>query len=304
MQTSLTEHSLISVIIPAFNAQDYITKALDSTLIQSYQHIEVLVINDGSTDNTKTIVESYQDPRVKLISQSNGGLSNARNTGIKNAQGHYLAFLDADDYWMPEKLEKQIEVLEQHTEISFCSTQTRVETPGGDFINTWFCPEINDTILRTIFSQNAAIAGSGSSVMLTAELQKQAGVFDESLHSLEDIDMWMRYAAIAKYCCIPETLSVIIKRTDSMSRNLETMRNSAIRVLTKNKSLLNTTSQKTFWHSCYANMLYDYAKWEARSGFKIIAIRHTLLALIYAPKRKGRLCLGLLFAIVFNRPLS
>jgi len=304
MQTTPTKHALVSVIIPAYNAQDYIKKALDSVLAQSYPHFEVLIVNDGSTDNTETIIDTYHDPRVRLIPQSNGGLSNARNTGIKNAQGYYLAFLDADDYWIPEKLEKQIEVLKHHPEVSFCSIQTRVETPEGEFINTWLCPELKSSILHTIFFQNAAIAGSGSSVMLTAELQKQAGFFDESLHSLEDIDMWMRYAAIAKYCCIPETLSVIIKRTDSMSRNLETMRTSAIKVLTKNKSLLDTTAQKSFWHSCYANMLYDYAKWEARSGFKIIAIQHTLLALIYAPKSKGRLCLGLLFAIVFNRPLG
>ena len=155
MQTTPIHHPLISVIIPAYNAQDFIQKALDSVLAQSYSHYEVLIVNDGSTDNTEALVKTYHDPRVKLISQSNGGLSNARNTGIKNAKGNYLAFLDADDYWIAEKLEKQIEILRRHPEVSFCSTQTRVETPEGDFINTWFCPEMNDSILHTIFSQNA-----------------------------------------------------------------------------------------------------------------------------------------------------
>nr|WP_305908378.1 glycosyltransferase family A protein [Methylomarinum sp. Ch1-1]MDP4521204.1 glycosyltransferase family A protein [Methylomarinum sp. Ch1-1] len=157
--------SLISIIIPAYNAETYIKKALDSVLTQSYRHFEVLVINDGSTDNTETIARSYDDTRIRLISQPNGGLSNARNTGIRSAKGDYLAFLDADDYWMPEKLALQLELLNHHPEIGFCSTRTRVETPTGEFINDWPCPNINTSTLHTIFAQNAAIAGSGSSVM-------------------------------------------------------------------------------------------------------------------------------------------
>lgn len=303
MTTMPDNPSLISVIIPAYNAEAFIEKALDSVLAQSYHHFEVLIVNDGSTDATETIVKNYNDARVKLISQENGGLSNARNTGIRAAQGDYLAFLDADDYWLPGKLNEQLKLLKDHAPIGFCSTCTRVETPDGAFLNDWPCPEISESTLHSIFAQNAAIAGSGSSVMVKKELQTKAGFFDESLTSLEDIDMWMRYAAIAEYCCLPETLTVITKRPDSMSRNLTIMRGNAIKVLRKNKTLLEQSSQKRFWRSCFASMLCDYAKWEARSGFKTESILHLLQALSYAPLDRGRLCLGLLFAVIFDRPL-
>nr|WP_305908379.1 hypothetical protein [Methylomarinum sp. Ch1-1]MDP4521205.1 hypothetical protein [Methylomarinum sp. Ch1-1] len=116
--------------------------------------------------------------------------------------------------------------------------------------------------------------------------------------------MWMRYAALAEYACLPETVTVITKRPDSMSRNLKTMRDNAIKVLRKNRSLLDQSAQKSFWRSCYASMLTDYAKWEARSGDNVQAILHLLEAFIYAPLHKGRLCLGLLFAVMFKRPLT
>ncbi len=304
MQTPASSHPLISVIIPAYNAEAFIEKALNSVLTQSYPQFEVLIINDGSTDNTATIINRYQDTRIRLINQINGGLSNARNTGIKEARGNYLAFLDADDYWTHKKLEKQIALLSEHPEISFCSSQSRIETPEGAFLNDWLCPDISGSTLQTIFEHNAAITGSGSGIMVSKELQRQAGFFDESLHSLEDIDMWMRYAALAEYACIPETLTIITKRPDSMSRNLATMRESAMQVLRKNRTLLSPSLQNGFWRSCYATMLCDYAKWEARSGLKIIAIRHLLLALVHAPVTRGRLAFSLLIAIIFNKPLS
>ncbi|NOR80858.1 MAG: glycosyltransferase [Methyloprofundus sp.] len=304
MQTQAKTDTLISVIIPAYNAEAFIKKALDSVLQQSYPHFEALIINDGSTDRTVAIIDEYQDPRIKLITQVNGGLSNARNTGIQTAQGDYLAFLDADDYWEVEKLEKQIALLKQNPDIGFCSSQSRIETPEGVFLNHWHCPEISVSTLHSIFIHNAAITGSGSGVMVTKELQKQAGFFDESLESLEDIDMWMRYAAFSEYCCLPETLTIITKRPDSMSRNLVTMRKSAIQVLKKNRALLDKSSQKGFWHACYASMLCDYAKWEARNGLKMTAISHLILALVHAPRSRGRLCLSLLFAITFNKPLD
>ncbi len=304
MQTEKNKTALVSVIIPAYNASAFIEKAIDSVLAQSYPHFECLVINDGSTDNTPTVVEQYQDPRIRLISQVNGGLSNARNTGIQASKGEYLAFLDADDYWVADKLEKQAGLMQAHKEIGFCSSQTRVETPEGDFLNDWPCPEIIDSTLETIFTHNAAITGSGSGVMVRKQLQEQAGFFDESLKSLEDIDMWMRYAAHGEYCCIPETHTVITKRPDSMSRHLSTMRESAMQVLNKNKTLLNESAQKSLWPQCYATMLCDYAKWEIRNGDKITATRHLLQALWLAPLAKGRLCLSLLAAILFNQSVD
>ena len=295
---------LVSVIIPAYNAELFLHNAIHSVLNQSYPNIELIIINDGSQDATEKIALKYTGSNIQLITQPNGGMSNARNTGLKAAKGQYIAFLDADDYWFPEKIEKQVNLLQRHTNIGFCSTQTRVETPEGEFVNNWLCPDIKISTLHTIIAENSAIAGSASSVMVRSELQVEAGYFDESLKGLEDTDMWIRYATISEYCCIPETLTVILKRPDSVSRNLNNMRDSALAVLNKNRNFLDRKSQKQFWHSAYASMLCDYAKWEARSGYKWHALSHLLEALGHAPVRNGRLCLSLIYAVLFNKPLN
>lgn len=303
-QSTQNNTPLVSIIIPAYNAELYIEKALNSILNQNYQHFEIIVINDGSTDSTESVINQFSDTRIRIISQPNGGMSSARNAGLRSVTGKFISFLDSDDYWLPEKLEKQVTLLQDNPDLGFCSTQTRVETPDGEFVNDWLCPIINISTVHTIMSEPASIAGSASSVLARKEVQQKAGFFDESLTGLEDTDMWIRFAAISNYCCIPETLTVILKRPNSVSRSLSNMRNSGLEVLQKNKHLLDKKSQKQFWCSAYASMLCDYAKWEARSGLKMLAIKHLLEALIYAPKDKGRLCLGLLFTIIFNKSLD
>ena len=109
------DKALVSVIIPAFNAAANIRQTLNSVLAQTYQEIEVIVVDDGSSDATSAIVEEFvaRDPRFQLVRQSNAGVGAARNTAIRKARGKYIAPLDADDFWFPEKLEKQVACIEQ-----------------------------------------------------------------------------------------------------------------------------------------------------------------------------------------------
>ncbi len=116
--------SLVSIIIPAYNAEKYVKAAIDSVLHQTYPNIEVVVVDDGSTDSTKAIIEELAcgDNRVRVFSQKNVGQSAARNAGIGQARGEYVAFLDADDLFLPEKIERQVRYLEAHPDcgISYC----------------------------------------------------------------------------------------------------------------------------------------------------------------------------------------
>jgi len=303
MTTSSQQNALVSIIIPAYNAEPFLEHAINSVLAQSHTHLEVIVVNDGSTDDTASVVTRFPDPRVCLISKANGGMSSARNAGVSKASGEFLAFLDADDYWMPDKLEKQVALLESSTEIGFCSTVTRVETPDGLFVNEWACPNIQTSTLHSIFLDSSAIAGSASSILTRTRLHRAAGQFDETLTGLEDTDMWMRYAAQAEYRCIPEVLTVILKREGSVSRNFHNMRSSALRVFKKNRRLLDKESQGQFWRVCYATLICDYAKWEARSGMKSKALCQLASAFFYAPTKKARLCASLAIAIIFKQKL-
>ena len=109
------DKALVSVIVPAFDAAADIRQTLNSVLAQTYQEIEVIVVDDGSSDGTSAMVEEFvnRDPRFQLVRQSNAGVGAARNTAIRKARGKYIAPLDADDFWFPEKLEKQVACIEQ-----------------------------------------------------------------------------------------------------------------------------------------------------------------------------------------------
>lgn len=293
---------LVSVVIPAYNAARFINVAVDSVLAQTWQHREVLVVDDGSTDNTTVVLRDYGDT-IRVISKPNGGLSSARNRGIQEARGEYVAFLDADDHWLPEKLACQVGVMEGNPQVGFCSTAAQVVTPNGAHINTWPCPVIQDSLLETLFLQNGAIPGSGSGVIVRRNLFDKVGTFDEDLRSLEDIDQWMRLAAVTDYQCIEARLTVIIKHPDSMSRNFDVMFESARRVMKKNRGLLHPTQQGQLWRNGFANMLLDYAKWEYRQGHILSAMRRLFQALLMAPLSRGRSAIGLGLAIALRKPL-
>jgi hypothetical protein len=298
MMSKLNGFPLVSVVIPAYNAAAYLQKAIESVLQQSYQNIELIIVDDGSTDATWEIAARYQNSHIKLVQKQNGGLSSARNAGIRESTGDYIAYLDADDFWAPEKILRQLEIMQLHPEIGFTSTATKVESPEGDCLNIWPCPVETDSFLELLFSQNGSVAGSGSSVMVRRELQLAAGFFDEALKSLEDIDMWMRLASLGRYACVPEVLTTLLKRPGSMSRHLHVMRDSALTVMRKNRALLPPAKRGAFWRDGMAGVLCDYAKWEARSGKKWGAILHILQGFILSPARKARLCAALIVAIL------
>lgn len=293
----------VSVVIPAYNAAWCVRRAVDSALAQTGIAFEVIVVNDGSSDSTAEVLAGY-GPAIHIVNQVNGGLSNARNAGIRTAVADYVAFLDADDWWLPGKLSCQVEMLDSHPDVVFCSTTTQVRTSSGGRLPDWCCPRALATPdLVDMFRVNALVAGSGSAVMARRADLLACGGFDESLRSLEDIDMWMRLAARGGYRCIDQPLAAIEKRGDSMSSNLDVMRASAITVLRKNRNLLPVHQRGGEWRAAYAGMLADYAKWEYRTGRRLHAIVHLLQGLGMAPLRQGRMMAGLLVAVCLGQTL-
>ncbi len=180
--------SKVSVIIPAYNRAQALKKAIDSVLSQTYEDFELLVVDDGSTDNTRKIVENCKK-QVRYIFQQNQGVSSARNLGIYSTSGEYVAFLDSDDLWLPEKLEQQVAVMSQQPDLHLCHTE-EIWIRRGVRVNP---KKKHKKYSGHIFLYCLPLCViSPSSVMIRRELFHKVGYFDENLPACEDYDLWLR----------------------------------------------------------------------------------------------------------------
>src|SRR5256886_1068507 len=147
--TSTPSEPLVSVVMPAYNVAWCVGRAVDSVLAQDFRPWELIVVNDGSTDGTGGLLERY-GAAITVINQENRGMSAARNAGIRRARGTYVAFLDADDWWLAGKLSRQVELMRGRPEIGFSSTTVRVEDDDGRLLNLWRCPNGSTEILPAL----------------------------------------------------------------------------------------------------------------------------------------------------------
>lgn len=178
----------ISVIIPTYNRAHLLSRCLDSVLAQSHTADEIIVIDDGSTDNTEKLINTNY-PDIQYIKQTQQGVSAARNTGIKQSSSEWIALLDSDDEWHSEKLAKQLEALNLHSEYLLCHTD-EIWIRNGKRINSM---DKHKKHGGNIFSMCLPLCAiSPSSVMINKILFQELGYFDESLPACEDYDLWLR----------------------------------------------------------------------------------------------------------------
>jgi len=199
---------LVSVIIPTYNREKYVVEAIESVLAQTYQNFEIIIVDDGSTDGTEKILEPYRD-RVVYIYQENQGPSVARNTGIRRATGQFIAFLDSDDLWLPEKLEVQVAYMETNPEVGLVHTGKllREERPTGPILKEWPYAELSRSghIFPEMFLEPTV---STSTVVARRECFDVAGLFDEELTRGADHHLFLRIARHFPIGYIPRPLGV------------------------------------------------------------------------------------------------
>ena len=189
---------MVSVVIPTHNRCELITRAIKSVQAQTYNDIEILVVSDGSTDDTRDVVNclASEDARIKFIEYhpAKGG-NVARNTGIEMASGEYVAFLDDDDEWLPEKLDKQLAVMTSDTDIGLVYTGARI-IYVNEKVTYSFNPKAQGDLSQKILLDNSI--GTTSTVMARRDLLLKAGLFDTELRALQDFDLWIRLCQICK----------------------------------------------------------------------------------------------------------
>ncbi|OJW50116.1 MAG: hypothetical protein BGO67_01950 [Alphaproteobacteria bacterium 41-28] len=182
---------LVSIIIPTYNREKFIGEAIQSVLNQTYKNFEVIVIDDGSQDRTREVVLSFRDERVSYSHTTNQGRSIARNLALKHAKGTYIAFLDSDDLYYKDKIEKQVEFLEKNKQFGMVYTAAHCIDEAGNLLN--FSYKAIDT--GWIYWKIAYFADTTitlPTVMVRQEVFSVVGGFDENMHRFEDTDMWRR----------------------------------------------------------------------------------------------------------------
>ena len=220
-----TIKNLVSVIIPAFNAEAYIPLTLASVAQQTHSEIEIIVVDDGSTDNTIALIKAAaaKDPRIVLLESRHRGVSHARNLGIARARGTYIAPIDADDLWTRDKLAKQLAVLKSapaRTGVVYCWA-AGIDDSEHVVIPVWNASVASGDVLCNIIE--SGILSCGSTPLVRKDLAIAIGGYDENLDLAED---WKFYTALAGICSfevIPECLTGYRIRSDSASMNLEAM---------------------------------------------------------------------------------
>jgi glycosyltransferase involved in cell wall biosynthesis len=235
----------IDVVIPAFNAGKYIDQALASVSLQGDIVRTVFVINDGSTDQTQAIVETFakRHPKlaIEIIKQKNAGLANARNTGIKaslqESKAPYIALLDADDVWLAGKLDKQLNVFQasQDSKLGLVYSSYELINENGSAIageNLIVKPSLRGGVYSSLLTGNF-ISGSGSGVLIKSNVFEEIGLFDENLKASEDWDMWIRIARKFHFDYVNESLVQIRVHSSNMQKDFSRMLASELAMLNK-----------------------------------------------------------------------
>ena len=222
----------VSVIVPVYNVESYIESTVQSVLKQTYQNFELLIIDDGSPDRSAEICQQFTDPRLKLIRQANRGLAGARNTGIRHAQGAYIAFLDGDDLWLPDKLEKHVRHLESSPSVGISFSRSEFIDESGNRSGTYTMPKLTEITPPDLLRDNPI--GNGSAAVLRREVLdaiafqgdlsgiEETFYFDEHFRQAEDIECWLRVAIQTEWQIegIPDALTLYRVNSGGLSANL------------------------------------------------------------------------------------
>ena len=276
---------LVSIILPTYNCAAFLSHSIGTILSQTYNSYEIIVIDDGSTDNTKEVLYPFMQ-RIKYIRlEQNKGLPTARNIGVRSAQGKYIAFIDADDLWLPEKLQTDIEYFETHPEVSMVySKHINIDEKGDDLNGNTKRQLPSGNIFLQLFSeQNFVIS---SSVVVRKEVFETTGLFDEQLVNCQDWDMWLRIAFHFKVAGINKPLVKYRHNPHSLSKNRNNVLKYQKMVIDKIYNKFKDTENGIHEKLYKKRLASHYAKvgrYYLRIGNKIQASENFRLSLKYNP---------------------
>ena len=222
----------VSVVIPTYNGLKFLPETIASVMAQTFQEFELLLIDDGSSDGTAEWVAQFNQAQsintashetnhqIRFFQQQRGGVSAARNLGIQHAVGEFVAFLDADDLWVPTKLARQVDYLMQHPQVGLVHGWIALMDEAGTLTGRVLSSRPEDSSLARLLTKNSVAC---QTVMVRRSCFEQAGVFDSKADTVEDWDVWMRMARFYPIAVLPEVLAHYRQVETSLSRSHERM---------------------------------------------------------------------------------
>lgn len=292
---------LVSIVVPVYNGSDYMSEAIDSALNQTYNNVEIIVVNDGSNDNGKTeeIALSYGD-KIRYIKKENGGVSSALNTGIKNMKGDYFSWLSHDDLYTPDKVEKEINAIKD------CALNNTVVLCDYVQVNPDLTPIAanqngRETISGHLDWEKAVMyitkyGANGCGMLIPKKAFEKAGLFDEKLRYCQDVLMWWNIF-LAKYSLIIIPDKCVLSRVHSQQATFTQSKlyHHDARYIGNiiPKKLLEVSTKDN-------NCIYVYAKGEAIHGNSDICKKCVSISKgsgLFTPKHKAKLCVYNVYAV-------
>jgi glycosyltransferase involved in cell wall biosynthesis len=251
----------VSVVIPAYNAMKYLAETMDSVFNQTYQDFEVLIVDDGSVDDTFNWVSqlSQKEPKVKLISQTNQGVQKARNKGIREARGEYIAFLDADDLWEPTKLRKQVDSLDSNSAAGLCYTWTALADKQGKATGRVIKSHFEGNVWQQLTEFNFVCCGS--TPLIRRSCFDTIGLFAEDLPFSEDWDLWLRIALKYPFAVVKEPLIRYRQHEAGISKNCQSMLETSRILIERNFATVPT--ELLHYRNRSYGCIYLYLGWRA-----------------------------------------
>ena len=311
----------VSVIVPAYNVARFIEGAIDSVLAQSYTDFELLIVNDGSTDDTVERCARHPDPRIRIVDQKNRGLAGARNSGIREARGDYLAFLDADDLWRSDKLERHVAHLDRRPDVGVSFSVSQFMAEDGEVLSMYQSPKLDGIDAGDILCRNPV--GNGSAPVIRREAfdairsvdgrygTPEPVFFDPDFRQSEDIECWVRIAATTRwrFAGLAEPLTLYRLNAGGLSASVDRQLESWESFITKAAAYAPDLVRR-FGSRARAYQYRYLARRAVWSGESAVAVRLLCKALasnwrilVEEPARTTATCAAVMLLNILPRPL-
>ena len=276
----------VSVILPVHNGEATIAEAVSSVLAQTFADLELIVIDDGSTDSTLQVLSGFTDARVRVFSRKQSGPAASRNRGIEHASGDIVAFIDADDVWFPDKLEAQLTALERVPNAAVAYCWTDYMDAAGNFVCTdsrlTFEGWVHDELLVHNFID------SGSNIIVRRQSLLEVGCFDESLPAVEDWDLYLKLSSRHPFVCVPKVLVKYRQSATSLTTRILLMEESYWRVI--DRAFADAPASLQHLKKRGVALFYEYLTGKAAQGCP--------------PRSNGLSALRFFAAAVHHRPAT